>query len=92
MSYKAIFSKKLIKIIQKISKKDPKLSIILNKKIKEIKNIDSKYIDHYKNLRYDLKDYKRLHIQKCFVLIFSVDRKKNIIYFVRFDHHDNIYR
>jgi mRNA-degrading endonuclease RelE of RelBE toxin-antitoxin system len=26
------------------------------------------------------------------VLIFSVDRKKNIIYFVRFDHHDNIYR
>ncbi len=80
-----------IKLI-KISKKDKKKSEIINKKIKEVINSDSISVEHYKNLRYDLKEYKRVHIDKHFVLTFKVNIPNNFILFVDFDHHDNIYK
>lgn len=77
--------------LKKLNKKDKKKSIIINKKIKEIVSCNIETIDHYKNLRYDLKEYKRVHIDKHFVLIFKVDKQNNFILFVNFDHHDNVY-
>jgi len=77
--------------IKKLLKKDRKKVEIINKKIKEIINCDGNSIQHYKNLRYDLKEYKRVHIDKHFVLTFKVDLQKNFILFVDFDHHDKIY-
>ena len=53
-----------------------------------ITNID---VDHYKNLRYGLKDYKSVHVSKSFVLIFMHDKVSDFIYFVDYDHHDKIY-
>ncbi|MBU2496516.1 MAG: hypothetical protein KJ767_00455, partial [Nanoarchaeota archaeon] len=47
--------------------------------------------EHYKNLRHDLRDFKRVQIGH-FVLVFRFDRKKELIYFADFDHHDNIYQ
>ena len=79
-------------IIQKLCKKDRKRVEIINKKIKQIINCDSVSIQHYKNLRHDLKDFKRVHIDTSFVLIFKVDIQNNHILFVDFDHHDNIYK
>ena len=60
-------------IIQKLVKKDKKRVEIINKKIKQIINCDSNSILHYKNLRHDLKDFKRVHIDTSFVLVFKVD-------------------
>ncbi len=57
-------------------------------KIEEILNSES--IEHYKNLRYDMKDRKRVHIGH-FVLVFKLIETENKIIFVDFDHHDNIY-
>lgn len=71
--------------------KDKKKAIIINKKIKEIINNDNNSIDRYKNLKYDLKNLKRVHIDKHFVLIFEVDKEKNFILFLNFDHHDKVY-
>ncbi|GBE20348.1 MAG TPA: addiction module toxin RelE [Candidatus Pacearchaeota archaeon] len=82
-------SKLLDKILIKLSKKDKKLPDQILKKIEGVAN--SFDIEHYKNLKYDLKDYKRVHIGH-FVLAFKFDKKENIIYFVDFDHHDNIYK
>jgi YafQ family addiction module toxin component len=79
-------------IIQKLCKKDRKRVEMINKKIKQIINCDSVSIQHYKNLRHDLKDFKRVHIDTSFVLIFKVDIQNNHILFVDFDHHDNIYK
>ena len=79
-------------LMRKISKKDKLRVIILNKKIKEVLNNDSISIDRYKNCRYDLKEYKRVHIDKSFVLLFKVYKEKNMIYFWRLRHHDNIYK
>lgn len=77
--------------IRKLLKKDKKKAIIINKKIKEIINNDNDSIDHYKNLRKDMKEFKRVHIDKHFVLTFKVDKNNNKIFFEDFDHHDKIY-
>ena len=79
-------------IIKKLVKKDKKKVEIINKKIKEIVNSDVLSIRHYKNLRHDLKEYKRVHIVKSFVLAFKVDISNNFILFVDFDHHDKVYK
>jgi len=79
-------------IIKKLIKKDKKKVEIINKKIKEIINSNKQSIQHYKNLRHDLKDYKRVRIDKSFVLAFKVDVLNNFILFVDFDHHDKIYK
>ena len=59
------------------------------KKIEEVINSDD--IEHYKNLRYDMKDPKRVHIGH-FVLIFQHNTATDTIYFDDFDHHDEIYK
>lgn len=79
-------------IIKKLIKKDKKKVEIINKKIKEIISSNTHSINHYKNLRHDLKDYKRVHIERSFVLVFKVDISNNFILFVDFGHHDNIYK
>jgi len=78
----------LKEILVKLSKKDKSLYEQVIKKIDEI--INSYDIEHYKNLRYNMKDSKRVHIGH-FVLVFQYDKSTNTIDFDDFDHHDNIY-
>ncbi len=85
-------SDELRSLIEKLSKKDKLRTLILNKKIQEIISNDAKTIDHYKTCRYDLKEFKRVHIDKSFVLLFKVNKEKNSIYFWRLRHHDEIYK
>jgi len=59
------------------------------KKINEI--INSKNVEHYKNLKSPLNDFKRVHLDKSFVLIFKHDKFKDKIIFYDFNHHDKIY-
>ncbi len=81
-------SENLQEILKKLSKKDKRLYEQLIKKINEIVNcID---IDHYKNLRYSMKDSKSVHLGH-FVLIFQYNKNTDTIYFDDFDHHDKIY-
>ena len=55
----------------------------------EIVNSDD--VEHYKNLRYNMKDSKRVHIGH-FVLVFSYNKSKDFISFEDYDHHDKIYK
>jgi len=77
--------------IRKLIKKDKKRIETLNKKIKQIISCNKDSIGHYKNLKNELKEFKRVHIGNSFVLTFKVDLKKNFILFVDLDHHDRIY-
>ena len=79
----------LERILKKLFKKDKSLYEQIMKKIEEV--IESYDIEHYKNLRYNMKDSKRVHIGH-FVLIFSYDKKSDFLSFEYFDHHDNIYK
>ena len=79
----------LQKILNKLSKKDKSLYEQVLIKIREI--ITSFDIEHYKNLRHDLKELKRVHVGH-FVLVFKYDKQNDMIYFDDFDHHDVIYK
>ena len=83
------FSEHLKKVLQKLSKKDQESSKAVKNKIEEI--VNSGNIDHYKPLRYDLKNKKRVHIRKSFVLVFEYDSLTDTIWFLDYDHHDNVY-
>jgi len=78
----------LQKILNKLSKKDKSLYEQVMNKVREI--INSSDVEHYKNLRYDLSDKKRVQIGH-FVLVFSFIKSENKIKFLDFDHHDVIY-
>jgi len=82
-------SENLEKMLNKLSKKDKDLYNQILKKIDEV--INSKNIDHYKNLQHNMKNSKRAHIGH-FVLIFQYKKEENLILFDDFDHHDNIYK
>jgi len=79
----------LERILKKLFKKNKTLHDKIFKKIDEI--VNSYDVESYKNLRYNMKDSKRVHIGH-FVLIFSYDKKSDFISFEYFDHHDNIYK
>lgn len=83
------FSDHLKKVLEKLSKRDPETYHTLKNKIREI--VTSGNIDHYKPLRYDLKNKKRVHIRKSFVLVFEYDPSTDTLWFLDYDHHDNIY-
>ncbi len=82
-------SENLEKILNKLSKKDKDQYDQILKKIDEV--IHSEDVEHYKNLRYNMQDSKRVHIGH-FVLIFQYKKEENLILFDDFNHHDNIYR
>ncbi len=82
-------SEKLKKILKKLFKKDKKRYEITLKKIEEIINSNP---NNYKNLKYSLKEFKRVHIDSHFVLIFKTDKKNKTIKFEDLQHHDYIYK
>ncbi len=79
----------LLKILQKLSKKDKVAYEAILKKIEEVISVED--MDHYKNLRYNLKNLKRVHVASSFVLVFEYDPASDFISFVDYDHHDVIY-
>ena len=89
MPYQYRTSKHLDRILEKLFKKDKALYEQVLNQIEEV--ISSSDIEHYKNLRYTLKDKKRVHIGH-FVLVFSFNKTNNSIEFDDFDHHDHIYK
>jgi len=78
----------LQKILNKLSKKDKSTYEQVLNKIEEL--INSADVKHYKNLRHNFKDGKRVHIGH-FVLVFQFIKAENKIIFLDFDHHDNVY-
>ncbi len=77
--------------LKKLSRRDPPLAAAVNKKIKQIKDQnDETTIDHFKNLRHGLSEYKRVHIGN-FVLFFHVNKRDRFILFERLSHHDDAY-
>jgi len=80
----------LRKALNKLSKKDAAAYEAVLNKIREI--INSKDIEHYKNLRYGMKEMKRVHVAKSFVLVFSYDKAKDFVSFIDYDYHDKIYK
>lgn len=86
--YRIKISPKLDEIIQKLDKKNKKQVEIIFKKAGEI--VENPH--RYKNLRAPLNNLKRVHVDKHFVLIFSIDEESKSITLENYDHHDEIYK
>ena len=71
----------LQEVLNKLSKKDKVMYERVLKKIEEI--ISCSDIDHYKNLRHDMKDRKRVHLGH-FVLVFKFFKESDTLSFVDF--------
>ena len=92
MIFQFNLSDELKEKIRKIAKKNRTMAIAINKKIREIVSSSPEGIERYKDLRFDLKGLKRVHVLTHFVLTFRVFKKDNFILFEDFDHHDKIYK
>ncbi len=76
------------KIFFKLAKNNCKQLKIIEKKINEI--VQNPH--HYKTLRSPMQRLKRVHIDKSFVLVFSVDEVNKKIIIEDYDHHNSIYK
>lgn len=83
LDIKAELDKKLAKLYKKNKKQ---YDIIMNKIEEIVQNPQ-----HYKNLRAPLQHLKEVHIDKHFVLTFSVDENTKKVTLEDFEHHDEIF-
>jgi mRNA-degrading endonuclease RelE of RelBE toxin-antitoxin system len=79
--YSSIFKKKIKKL------KGQEAKNFLNKR-NEILN--SKNLDFYKNLKHNLKKFKRIHINDSYVILFFGNNGE--VYFVDYEHHNKVYK
>lgn len=77
----------LEKTLQKLTKKNKKRVEIILRKVDEI--LENPH--RYKNLRAPLNGWKRVHVDKHFVLTFSIDEESKSVTLEDYEHHDNIY-
>ncbi len=85
--YSIDFSEDFRDQLEKIKRKEPALFERLKKKMNEI--IDNP--THYKPLRNILKGKREVHIGS-FVLIFEVDEVNKVVVFLKYGHHDDVFR
>ncbi|MFH0971624.1 MAG: addiction module toxin RelE [Candidatus Micrarchaeota archaeon] len=92
MSFSKAYSEGMKATLQALARKDRQLWLEVFKKMNQIAYSDEITIDHYKNMKYGLADYKRVHVGKSFVLFFKVLKEEKMIFFDRLMHHDDAYR
>jgi len=86
--YSLKVKEELDKKFSKLGKKNPNQIKIINRKVLEIR----KNPQRYKNLRAPLNHWKRVHIDKHFVLTFSIEEGSRTVILENYDHHDKIYK
>ncbi len=89
--YNIKINPELLEELENIREKDSKSYQNIVKKVQNIANILELNPNHCKNLRKPLQDYKRVHINKSFVLVFKVDIKNKEMILMAYDHHSKIY-
>lgn len=75
------------KIFLKLVKRNPKQMEIILKKIEQI--LENPY--RFKPLRSDMKGYREVHVDKHFVLVYSIDEERKVVIIKDYDHHENIF-
>lgn len=80
----------LQKTLSKLKKKDPILWQAVAKKMQEI--LQCQDVNHYKNLRSPLQDFKRIHITGSHILLFLYHANDDLVIFYDFDHWDGVYK
>ncbi|MBN2142783.1 addiction module toxin RelE [Candidatus Woesearchaeota archaeon] len=88
--YRLQRSEKLVRILKKLYKRDKRRYEATISKIEEV--MKSAEPGRYKHLSYELKDFKRVHIDSHFILTFKIYENSKTISFMDLQHHDTAYR
>ena len=88
MAYSLAIKPELDKKLSKLIKRNRKQYEIIMKKAAEI----ALNPQHYKNLRAPLQHLKEVHIDRHFVLTFSVDENTKTVTLEDFVHHSEIFK
>jgi mRNA-degrading endonuclease RelE of RelBE toxin-antitoxin system len=62
------------------------------KKINQIAEILEHNPNHCKPLKKPLSNFKRVHVNTSFVLIFKVDQTKKLMTIYAYEHHKKVYK
>jgi len=87
MTFALEIADELNKQFSKLAKRDKTLLSAVHKKTQEI--LENPH--HYNPLKTLLQNKRRVHVGS-FVLIFSVDKSRNIVRLLEFEHHDCAYK
>jgi mRNA-degrading endonuclease RelE of RelBE toxin-antitoxin system len=90
--YEIVIIPELAPVFDGLKVKDPKAYENVKKKIEKIANTLELNPDHCKNLRAPLQKYKRVHVNRSFVLVFKVDKKNELIIVYDYDRHKRVYK
>ncbi len=74
--------------IKKHAKKNKEMEKAIRRKLKQI----LENLSYFKPLRASMKNLRRVHIMKSFVLVYSVQEKDKTVTVEMFKHHDEVYR
>ena len=88
MSFRAVVSDELEKTLSVLKRKDKSTFISVSKKMCQIACSDMAAANHFKNLKGNMSNLKRVHIGP-FVLVFRI--AGDTIVFESFSHHDRSY-
>lgn len=75
-------------VFKKLAKRNPKQLGIITKKLEDI----IKDPHRFKPLHFPFAGMRRVHIDKSFVLTYSIDESTKTVIVEDYDHHDNIYQ
>lgn len=75
------------KIFFKLAKKNPKQLQIIRKKIVQILEDP----ERFKPLRSDMKNYREVHIDGHFVLIYIINKEARTVKLIDYSHHEKIF-
>ncbi|SNQ60806.1 type II toxin-antitoxin system RelE/ParE family toxin [Candidatus Methanoperedens nitratireducens] len=75
------------RIFSRLAKKNPKQMRIIDKKIRQVRENPL----HFKPLNAPMQHLSRVHIDKSFVLIYSMDEQNKVVIIEDYEHHDKIY-
>ncbi len=88
MSLNFTLAEQLTKQLEKLALRDKQFALAVRKKIIQITSQDKEFLNHFKNLHGNLKEYKRVHIGS-YVLLFKLE--DHVVIFDRLLHHDEAY-
>ncbi|HIJ97486.1 TPA: type II toxin-antitoxin system RelE/ParE family toxin [archaeon] len=74
--------------LEKATKRDFRKSEIIKKKLLQVR--ENPY--QFKPLRAPLHGLRRAHVDKSFVIAYSIDELQKTVIIEGYDHHDNIYK
>jgi len=85
--YKLGFRDSIFKKLKKMQGKNKQALLRIEKKIEQIQSNPYRF----KPLHAPYQNRRRVHIDKSFVLVYSIDEMKKEIMIEDYNHHDNIY-